>query len=154
MTTQQDLLSNLISLVQLDIDAVHAYRHAIDQADVPDISDHFKMFRADHERHIRELSDVIRSIGGEPPEMKPDFKGYLIEGFTELRSITGVEGVLKAMKSNEKITNKTYRAALSWVLPGKVYDIVRRGFYDEKRHLSYIDRMLAQRPWEEVRRAA
>jgi hypothetical protein len=53
--------------------------------------------RDDHKRHIELLASEIPTLGGTPPDYSPDFKGYLISGFTSLRSITGTEGALKAM---------------------------------------------------------
>jgi demethoxyubiquinone hydroxylase (CLK1/Coq7/Cat5 family) len=75
-------------------------------------------------------------------------KGYLIEGFTALRSMTGTEGALKAMRTNEKITNKNYDKALSQDLPADVAAIVRRNRDDERRHLEYIETALSNRVWE------
>lgn len=153
-TNVSEIIDNLNSLVQLDIDAVRAYQQAIDEIDISNVRDPLISFRQDHERHINDLSDAVRKLGGQPPEVKPDFKGFLLEGFTAIRSKTGTEGALRAMKINEKITNKAYRNAMAWVLPPDVYDVVRRNRDDEQRHLHAIDRMIQQRVWEEERKAA
>ena len=139
---------NLGSLVQLDIDAVHAYDQAIKRIEVSTVREQLVRFRGDHERHITELSDYIRSIGEEPPEYSRDFKGFLIEGFTAIRSSTGTEGALKAMKSNEQKTNKDYNEALSWELPAEARTIVQRNYDDERRHLRYVEQCLDQCVWE------
>jgi uncharacterized protein (TIGR02284 family) len=145
---EKDLIDRLSSLMQLDIDAVHAYGQAIDSIKDPAIKNELIMFRDDHERHIGDLSLAISNLGGQPPERSRDFKGFLIEGFTALRSVTGTEGALKAMKGNEELTNKTYRDALDLQLPPDIRDIVERNYRDEQRHLAYINRVLSNRSWE------
>ncbi|GAB6058905.1 DUF2383 domain-containing protein [Desulfonatronum parangueonense] len=142
-------IKNLNHLVQLDIDAVHAYEQALKNIEVPAIHDQLSKFRDDHKRHIEELTSEIRALGGTPPEDAPDFKGQLISGFTAMRSsIGGTEGALKAMKTNEKLTNKNYDEAMTWSLPDSAKAIVTKGFNDERIHLDYIERTLDKRTWE------
>jgi uncharacterized protein (TIGR02284 family) len=145
---RHETISTLNELIQLDIDAVHAYEQAIDRIDMRQIAEDLERFKGDHQRHIRELSAAVRQLGADPPERSPDLKGYLIEGFTALRSMTGTEGALKAMRTNEKITNKNYDKALSQDLPADVAAIVRRNRDDERRHLEYIENALSNRVWE------
>src|SRR5689334_15823951 len=102
-------LDTLKSLRQLDIDAVHAYTSAIEQIDVSSIRSRLEQFRGDHERHITDLEPCIRRFGAEPDPRERDFKGFLIQGFTAIRSMTGTEGALKAMLGNEETTNAHYR---------------------------------------------
>lgn len=135
----KQLIDKLCNLAQLDIDAVHAYDEALQHIDNQNIYESIKEFRDDHIRHINDLSEVITSFGGTPPERTKDFKGYLIQGFTSLRSITGTIGALKAMETNEVLTNKTYANALeSNEMPKEVRTLVEKNYEDEKRHLNYI----------------
>jgi uncharacterized protein (TIGR02284 family) len=144
----QDIIDRLSSLMQLDIDASYAYGQAIDNIKDPAIKNELIMFRDDHERHITDLSLAITNLGGTPPARSRDFKGFLIEGFTALRSMMGTEGALKAMQGNEQLTNKMYSNALSLDLSPAVRDIVERNYRDEQRHLAYINEALANRTWE------
>jgi uncharacterized protein (TIGR02284 family) len=144
----QDVIDRLSSLMQLDIDAMHAYGQAVDNIKDPAIKNELTMFRDDHERHIGDLALAINNLGGTPPERSRDFKGFLIEGFTALRSITGTEGALKAMQGNEELTNKKYGDALGLDLPPAIRDVVERNYRDEQRHLAYINEALANRTWE------
>jgi uncharacterized protein (TIGR02284 family) len=150
----EEVIKNINSLIQLDIDAIHAYRQAIEKCDVHQVKGQLDKFRQDHERHVQNLSECVTRLGGTPPEFKRDFKGFFLEGFTALRSVTGTVGALKAMKSNEMLTNQTYEKALSWNLPVDVRNVVSRNRDDEKRHLQYIERALDQRFWEAPRKAA
>lgn len=142
----KDIIEKLASLVQLDIDAVHAYKEAIDKAEDHQVREHLTLYRQDHERHISDLSTEIRRLGGSPPEFALDFKGYLIKGFTSLRSATGTEGALNAMHTNEKLTNKEYEAAKYWDLPRELKQLIALAREDERRHLEYIERALAEKP--------
>ena len=138
----QSTLKKLNSLIQLDIDAVDAYTRAIDHIDDPEIAGKLRMFRGDHERHIDDLSNLVSGYGGKLPERKADLKGLLIEGFTSLRSVTGTDGALRAMETNEKTTNRHYREAQGWSVPADVKAVLENNLEDEVRHLEYIQSQL------------
>ncbi len=145
----KELLKNLKSLAQLDVDAYQAYGQAIEKTEHAPIRDQLSVFREDHRNHYDELSRVIRQKGGEPPSFTKDFKGYVIEGMTSLRSITGTKGALEAMETNEKLTNKNYdKAASNASLPPEVSDMLVTFYQDEQRHLSFVQETLQQKPWE------
>ncbi len=143
----QDIIEKLNSLIQLDVDAVRAYEQAIERIDVPSIRSEIIRFQGDHKRHIADLSELVRQLGGKPIEASPDVEGFFIEGFTALRSITGTAGALQAMKGNEELTNKRYEDALHLGgLPDDVLSVIRRNREDERRHLTYIERTLEEQP--------
>lgn len=142
-----DVVHKLNELLMLDNDAVRAYSSAIERITIPYVKERLTEFRADHERHIRDLSDCIRRIGGEPKD-RPDFKGPFIQAMTALRSMAGNEQAIKAMKGNEELTNKKYSEALETDLPADVAEIVRRNYQDEVRHLAFINEVIDRRIWE------
>ena len=135
----KEIAKKLSSLAQLDIDAVHAYKEAIEKVEDLKVREKLALYREDHERHISELSAEIRQLGETPPDFSPDFKGFFIQGFTSLRSMTGTDGALNAMHTNEKLTNKNYREASDWNLPTNLQKIINMAYEDEKRHLEYIE---------------
>src|SRR5262245_47875812 len=106
---QDDAVQTLNDLIHLDIDAIHAYRQAIDACTVPEIRDHLTAFKADHERHVLDLQAAVRKLGAEPAAER-DLKGFFIEGFTAIASM-GDRSALYAMRTNEEITNRRYEAA-------------------------------------------
>jgi len=134
----------LTDLTQLDIDAVFAYEQALERIDEEAIYKEIASFRDDHLRHVDDLSELIRKYGGTPPERSRDFKGFFIEGFTAMRSITGTRGALSAMQDNEKTTNTTYKTALAEHpdLPEDALTLLQKNYADEKRHLSFITNAL------------
>jgi uncharacterized protein (TIGR02284 family) len=133
-----DAIKNLNSLIQLDVDAAHAYEQAISSVEDAPVKEKLTGFQVDHLRHIEELSLEVRNLGGTPPEHSKDFKGYLIEGFTSLRSITGTDGALKAMEQNEVLTNKKYGKALEWDVPSSAKALIKKAARDEQIHLQFI----------------
>ncbi len=138
----KDVIKELKSLVHLDVDAWHAYGQAIEKISQPSIRQKLTEFQADHKRHAEELSEAIRGLGGDPPEFSRDFKGFLLEGFTSLRSITGTQGALAAMETNEKMTNRSYAKACDMALPAPILELVRKNRGDERVHLQYIQDQL------------
>ncbi len=138
------IIDALSDLAQLDIDAVYAYEEALKNIDDSEIFKNIDSFRLDHLRHIDDLSALIVKQGGTPPKKTKDFKGYIIKGFTSLRSMTGTFGALKAMKENEKTTNKTYKKALdeNKDFPPEILILFEANYNDEQKHLLYIMNVL------------
>ena len=61
-----------LAIFRLDHAAVGAYTEAIDSLEtMPSVRDPLLRYRGDHERHILDLSAVVRRLGGKPSE-KPD----------------------------------------------------------------------------------
>lgn len=135
----EQLIKILSSLMHLDIDAVHSYEQVIEQIDIAEVKEELSEFRRDHERHVDQLENSIRELGGVPPERKRDLKGFIIEGFTAIRSRTGTKGALKAMLTNERITNKKYSECLNNSMPENIRSLVDNNYKDEQRHLAYVE---------------
>jgi uncharacterized protein (TIGR02284 family) len=144
-----DSTKELNDLIHLDVDAIRAYEHAIRACEHEVVSSRLREFKGDHERHVRDLTECVRKLGGKPPEPKPDMKGFLIEGFTAITSL-GTRSALMAMRGNEQLTTAKYKAALEKKdLPAEAQQIVERNYSDEQRHLNWIKQALDQRIWEQ-----
>lgn len=146
--TQEEIIDELNSLIKLDFDAARAYDQAIDEIDVPTIRDQLTQFRNDHERHVSNLTSLVRRYGGQPAEHSRDIKGFVIEGLTAVRSKMGTESALNAMRSNEQLTNRNYQQAVNMNFPTDISEQLERNFTDEQRHLQYIEQAIAGRIWE------
>lgn len=143
----RECCDKLNSLIRLDVDAVHAYDQAIDACTMPELKNRLTEFRGDHDRHIRDLSDQVRALGGQP-DVRKDWKGFLIQGFTAIAS-QGDHSALVAMRGNEELTNRSYQAALqmSDITP-EVRSVLEKNYADEQRHLEWIKAQLDARVWE------
>lgn len=133
----------LNKLIQLDVDAACTYREAISHIEDASARVDLESFLFDHERHIMELTSVIRDLGGTPIEAHRDFKGALLEGMTRLRS-RGTLGALRAMRMNERLTNRTYERALDTYMPPIGQAITIENLKDERRHLNAIEAHIAR----------
>ncbi|WKZ31933.1 MAG: ferritin-like domain-containing protein [Thermodesulfobacteriota bacterium] len=146
----KEIAKELISLCKIDIDAVHAYNQALRHLDIAGVRNEIESFRGDHERHIKELSDAIRTFDEEPPEFSKDFKGYLLDAFTRVRSLTGAEGALKALKGGEEMTNRNYSNAVKMAFPPPLKSLIEKNYRDEQRHLNYIEQAIRDQVWKKA----
>lgn len=140
---RSDTIDKLNDLIQLDVDAVQAYDHAIKNVEYDDIRKRFGEFQDDHRTHIRNLAEMVQQLGGTPVKLEPSLKGYLLEGLTALRSATGTKAALEAMKTNEKLTNRKYEEAVAQNFAEGVMKLLRMNFAQEQQHLAYIEEILA-----------
>lgn len=149
MAVSQKLIDLMNDLVTLEYDAIEAYQQAIDRIGNAEAKANFRQFQADHTRHISALSRLIASYGGKPKE-SGDVKGAIIKGLTALRAMAGDEQAIKAIRSNEKHTTDTHQEALvARDLPEDVRLVIQRNADDEARHLSWLDRAIERRIWED-----
>ncbi|MBC76625.1 MAG: ferritin [Halobacteriovoraceae bacterium] len=137
------VLKRLNKLHQVDVDAIHAYKEAIDRIDNYRIREQLKDFKLEHERHLDDLERLIQSKGGEVPSRKRDVKGVLINGMTVLRSSVGDEQALKAMRQIGEFTNKHYFEAVKELNQDEeCMRVIEKNFADEKRHFTFIKETL------------
>lgn len=141
---EDDKLEMLQNLIKLDHAAAEAYEAAIERLDNASYRTQLAEFKRDHERHIQELSPVVRAMGGEVPEGS-SAKEMLTEGKVALSSLGGDDSILKAMKSNENDTNTAYERAVE-NCPVEARDIIERGLADERRHCDWILAQLGEEP--------
>lgn len=136
--TQKDLAAALNQLLELDFDAIEAYRTAIARLKDSSDRDQLATFMADHERHTRELTRLVASLGHEP-STGPDLKKLVTKGKVMLGSFVGDTALLIAMRTNEDDTNKAYeRACARQDLTKEMREILEHNLQDERRHRSWI----------------
>lgn len=137
--TQKDLPSLLNALLELDYDAVEAYRAAIERLDGQEDKQQLTEFMGDHERHTRDLEPLVRSLGKEPSK-GPDIKRWLTKGKVVIAALAGDEAILLAMKTNEEDTNTAYERSLAREdLTNEIRSVLERNFADERRHKAWIE---------------
>lgn len=138
--TQTDFADVLKDLVELDYDAVEAYQAAINRINNHTYKLKLAEFKADHERHIKELTDVLINHGERLPKGPSIGKQWLTKGKVVIATLMGDDAILLAMKSNEGDTNTAYERVNSredkW--PDS-RDIIKRGLDDERRHKAWLE---------------
>ncbi len=141
----QELMRLLNSLIRLDADAVSVYEQAIEEMDAASLRERLTTFHQDHERHVLELSAVVREIGGAPAEAKKNVAASFIDGFTPIRRRMGASSALQAMSRNEQLALAEYQGARNKLVTGPAEAIINRNFRDERRHFEYIVSSLRER---------
>lgn len=136
-------------LIRFDHDAVGVYNEAIDAITEGHIRQQLTMFRADHQRHITDLSALVRRLGGEPPEM-PGLRGVIRKTMAKVAGLVGTEATLRAMRSNAEVLNKQYANRSNLDFPPDVLLLIQRNYSDEQRHLAWIIQALDMRLWEQT----
>ncbi len=135
----EETIKKMNELIQLDADAILLYDKALEHIDDSRVKDDLESYKADHERHVGELTKVVFDLGGPAPPVDRDLKGTILMALTAMRSETGTKGALKAMRSNEKLTNKRYDEVAGMELPAPAAAVVATGLADERRHLAGIE---------------
>ena len=140
---RERMIELLNDLVQLDADAVGAYDQVIKHLEYDDICRRLARFQDDHRTHIQDLSAMVRQLVGSPVKPTPDFKGYLMEIFTFLMSVSGSIGAIEVMKANEVLTNRKYRQVVALDWPEDIRKLLMTNYSQEQRHLSFIEEVIS-----------
>lgn len=131
------LVSELNDLMKLDHDAIHAYKLAIHALENDEYKRQLGEFLADHQRHMDELTQLIKSRDGVPMHMPHGTTSV----FKLLVQAVGAAGddrsVLLAFKANERGSRDRYREAARAVHPADVTSVLARAADDEARHYSW-----------------
>lgn len=142
LLNEADVNKKLHDLIELDYDAIAAYKAAIDGIEDASYKAKLIEFMGDHERHVTEFSGVIRKQGGTPPD-SGDFKQILTAGKVKIADIVGSDNaILKAMKANEEQTNSKYESMVEEKFPAPVQKLLEKGLADERRHRAWIESAL------------
>lgn len=142
--TETTLIGLLNDLIQLDFDAIEAYKAAIGRVD--NLSDRSQLasFLEDHQRHIQDLTPLVLELRGEPAQ-EGDIKQVLTKGKVVIGGLLGDRMVLEAMKTNEGDTNTAYeRAASRTDVPAHMRAVLAKNLADERRHRDWIVQRLAE----------
>jgi ElaB/YqjD/DUF883 family membrane-anchored ribosome-binding protein len=135
----QEVLDGLNDLLQLDHDAIAAYDVAIARLEDRDHADQIAGYRRDHERHVRELNELVSRLGGTPTN-HPHVTGPFKTALQSLGGLAGDKGLLMAFRTNELAVRTRYDAyasrAMLW--PTDVKRTIDGAALDEERHYAWV----------------
>jgi rubrerythrin len=138
-----EIIEGLNDLLKLDHDAIGAYEIAIERLEDRTHADQIAGFKRDHERHIRDLNELIAELGGTPTN-EPHATGPLKEALQRLGAVGGDRGILIAWRTNELQARTKYDSYAStanrW--PANAKRVVDRNALDEERHLEWATQVL------------
>jgi len=132
--TEAELVESLLNLEQ---DALAAYNETISRLKTPAFIQQVTAFRADHLRHIEELSAYARQINVHIPDGTP--KAMMTKGKVIIATLMGDNAICMAMKTNENDTVTAYeRAAVCDFITSELKDICERAHQDERKHREWF----------------
>lgn len=138
------LTAELNDLLQLDHDAVQAYTLAIEKLRDAGHRETLHRFRADHERHIEELTRLIRQHDGVPVEQPHIPTGMFKLAVQKAGTGGGDREILLAFKANERQVRDKYRRHAERRHPEEVAEVLRRNAGDEVRHYDWVAGVLEE----------
>lgn len=140
-----EILEGLNDLLQLDHDAVGAYEIAMEKLKDRDHASQIAGFRRDHERHIRELNELIAELGGTPAN-QPHATGPFKLALQSLGALAGDRGALMAFRTNELQVRAKYDsyAAKANHWPTQIKRVIDGCALDEERHYRWVSEVLGK----------
>jgi rubrerythrin len=146
MTLARDAtrIAMLNDLLQLDHDAVGAYGVAINATTDESRRETLRGFRADHERHIEEITRLIQDRGGKPIQYPHMPTGVFKLAVQKAGALGGETALLLAFKANERQGRDKYRRAAESSDDLEVADVLARASEDEIRHYDWAVRTLQE----------
>ena len=136
--THEETLAELNDLLQLDHDAIEAYTIAIDQLQEMKLKQALLAFRADHERHVVALTQLIRGMSGTPAQGPHMTTGALKSVVQQMAGLGGTREILLAFKANERQVLDKYRRAAARALTPAIDEVLDANLADEERHYQWV----------------
>ena len=138
--TQSDHGKLLNSLIELDLDAIEAYRAAVDKLQDAKAKKALGEFLQDHQRHVDELTPHAKRYAGKAAD-KADAKAVLTTGKVKLASLVGDKAILLAMITNENDTNTAYERAIAHEgFDAALKSLLQKNLGDERRHREWLQK--------------
>lgn len=144
MMKDTNMIHILTALSQLDLDAARGYQLAIIRVDDSTLKGQLETFRKDHLQHIEDLHKHIVEYGGVVVEQNASLNGFFRDPVGTLQNMKSIRRVLQALRTGEKVTERTYADALRMGVHGKALMTVERNYKDEHYHLEFIMQSLEQ----------
>lgn len=140
--TGAELIAELNDLLALDHDAVQAYSLAIGAISNAEYRDALAGFRGDHQRHIDQLTQLIRGHGGMPVQLPHLPTGVFKLAVQALGTLGDDRNVLLTFKANEAQVRDKYRRHAARPHDDAVSAILHAAAADEERHYAWADQVL------------
>jgi hypothetical protein len=143
-TLDAAVVAELNDLLTIDHDAVESYGVAIRALTNVGRRETVMRFRSDNERHVADLTRLIRRGGGVPVDVSGTNGGPLTRAMQEAGGYGGDRAVIAAFKANVAHTSERYTRAATqagaW--PEDVRDCLAAAADDEARHYEWAEDQL------------
>lgn len=135
-------IEHLARLLHLEVHVVSGYDTALDKLPEGDDRTRVQQMRGEHERHVLDITELLREIGEPTPANTGDVDGLVAPAFAALRNASGERDVLQAVRINEQTVGRMYEEARSWGVGLQVHELLERHDLDEQRHVAAVEEML------------
>jgi rubrerythrin len=131
------LQADLADLLQLELDALPMYAMAISALRDQALREKLRTYRQDHERHARDLTALIRELGGAPP-LLPHLPTGLFKLGVQMAGLPGGDRtILLGFVSNEWQSREKYRRYAAKPYPPAMSRLIASHAADEARHYEW-----------------
>lgn len=138
--TQVNFYDALKEMLELEYDAIEAYKAAIERLEDKECKDAFNNFMKDHERHRDFLSEALEKVDGFEIPNKGDMKEILTKGKIVISALLGDRSILTAMITNEDDTNTAYERLNNYKnIPITLKTELANFLKDEQKHRAWIE---------------
>lgn len=136
-----DTTRRMQTLWYMDHETVGMYGQAVSKAEDPQVSDALRGFMEDHERHARELRDLLERMAGFTGEASDDLVRFVEEESRLVGEAIDEDELMERMLLAELANAAEYRLATEVDMPrGVGADLVRGHYADERRHVEFLER--------------
>ncbi len=105
-------INQLKSLIQCEIDTFFILTEAIHKIKDQNIQYQLTSFKQQCTESIRGSSELLKQLGGKPPQYDLDLKGYLMKYYVTIQGLISDTYTLKALRTNELWMLHFYKKAL------------------------------------------
>ncbi len=141
---QSNFVNAIKDLLELEYDAVETYTTAIKKLQNIENKQMLTNFRADHERHIKELVAWLKLHKEEVPTSDPSGKSVIAKIALELANTFGSDGeILNEIISAENDTNTAYERINDHSdKADDISQVLKHALEDERRHRKSIQEVI------------
>jgi len=127
-------LAALRTVIQYEINVIKAYEHAIRHLDDRELVELWSRVKADNERHVLELSEIMRALGEAPPHFRSDVRGLAMDALAEIAGRRSSAHALRTAGHLAARLQRRYERALDWDLPLEVTANLQANQADLRQH--------------------
>jgi uncharacterized protein (TIGR02284 family) len=136
MIDNDDVIDTLNDLIEISKDGVEGFRTSAENATDVRLKDFFLKRSTEVDASVKELQDLVRSLGGEPVD-STSISGTLHRRWIDLKTaLTSNDNlaVLNETERGEDVALSAYRDALAKTLPNEVEIVLERQYAGAKRN--------------------
>jgi rubrerythrin len=141
--SESEIVAELNDLLQLDHDALSTYELALRGLRDPARRAQLEEFRADHRRHVDQLTQLLNARGATPSVM-PHLPTAPFKLMVQALGMPGGDAaVLLAFKANERLARDKYARAARRHWGADIGAVIGAAAADEARHYGWAESELA-----------